>query len=149
MRAMAVAPVAFPPVGNPMNRPRSATLLLAVAVVALAEVVNRHDAGVLETASDFRLLEKSGAAVGIVGVAVVEFFQRDFAVELVVAGDGDFAQAAGGVEDAGAGEASAGVEHQRAVVDEGDVAVDGDVVARPVIVHQRYRLATFRASHRL
>ena len=60
------------------------------AVGIATETVDRNDVGVLETARDFSFLEEARPAVFIIGVAVLDFFQGDLAVQLLIASDKHF-----------------------------------------------------------
>ena len=64
------------------------------AVVVGAQAVDRDDPGVLQPAGDLGLDEEPGPAGRVVGVAVVDLLEGDLAVQLLVEGDEDVAQAA-------------------------------------------------------
>ena len=63
-------------------------------VVVLTESVHGHDAGMFESAGDFGFQHEPTAAVWVVGELILNFLQRDFAVELLIASDKHFAQPA-------------------------------------------------------
>ena len=66
--------------------------------VALAQLVDRDDAGVLELGGDLGLVEEPRADDGIIGLLGPELLQRDLAAERAVAGEPDAAHAPLGVE---------------------------------------------------
>jgi hypothetical protein len=68
------------------------------AVGVGAEAVDRDDAGVLQAAGDLGLGQEAGAAVGVVGAVVEDLLEGHLAVQLLVAGDEEGAQAAAVVE---------------------------------------------------
>ncbi len=57
------------------------------AVRMRAQAVDRHDAGVLEPAGDFRFQKKACPALRIVRVFVVNLFEGDLAVQFLVLGN--------------------------------------------------------------
>ena len=67
------------------------------AVGVVAQAVDRDDPRVLQPAGDLGLQQEPRAAVGVVGVAVLDLLERDLAVQLLVVGHEDLAQAAAGV----------------------------------------------------
>ncbi len=64
------------------------------AVGVRAQAVDRHDAGMLQAAGDLRLQQEARPAVGVVGVPLQDLLERHLAVQLLVVGDEDLAQAA-------------------------------------------------------
>src|SRR6516165_9125798 len=64
------------------------------AVAVLPQAVDGDDAGMFQAASDFRLAHEAAAAVRVVGVLVLNFLQRDLAVQLLIERDEDLADAA-------------------------------------------------------
>ena len=72
------------------------------AARVVAQAVHRHDAGMLQPARDAGFSKKAFAAGGIVGRGVLHPFQGDFALEFVVGGEEQFADAALGVPTNGA-----------------------------------------------
>ena len=71
--------------------------VVGAAVGIGSQAVDRDDPGVLKVAGDFRLQEEPLAAGRVVGVAVEDLFQCDFAVEFSIQRDEDGAQATLGV----------------------------------------------------
>ena len=67
------------------------------AVGVVAQAVDRHDPRVLQPAGDLGLQQEPRAALGVVGVPVLDLLQRHLAVQLLVARDVDLAQPAPGV----------------------------------------------------
>ena len=67
------------------------------AVAVGAQAVDRHDAGVLESAGDLGLQQEALAANRVVGVTVEDLLERDLAVQLVIERHEDGAQAAPGM----------------------------------------------------
>lgn len=72
------------------------------AIGILSEAVNGNDAWVFEIAGDFGFEAKSCATFFGVGVAVLDFFEGDFAVEFMIFGEEDFTESTFGVEANGA-----------------------------------------------
>ena len=68
------------------------------AVGVGAQAVDRDDAGVLQPPGDLGLLQEAGPAVRVVGVSVADLLEGHLAVQLLVVGDVDGAQAAGSVQ---------------------------------------------------
>ena len=68
------------------------------AVGVGAQAVDRDDPRMLQPAGDLGLLHEAGPAVGVVGVSVADLLEGHLAVQLLVAGDVDGAQAAGPVQ---------------------------------------------------
>ena len=67
------------------------------AIGILAEGVDRHDAGMFQTAGDLRLAHKAGTTFGVICVPRLDLFQRHLAVQLAVAGHEDLAQPPAGM----------------------------------------------------
>src|SRR5262249_21740927 len=67
------------------------------AVGVSSPAVDGDDAGVLEPAGDFGFEEEPGLAVGVLGVAKLQFLEGDFALHLRVEGDEDLPEASSGV----------------------------------------------------
>ena len=67
------------------------------AVGILAQTVDRDYARVLQTARHLGFHEEASPAVAVMSMAVLDLFERHFAMQLFVAGDKHFAQAALGV----------------------------------------------------
>jgi hypothetical protein len=63
------------------------------AVGVRTEPVDRHDAGVLQAAGYLRLQDEAAAAVGVVGMERLDLLESDLAVQLLVKGDENLAQA--------------------------------------------------------
>src|SRR5262249_51928863 len=61
-----------------------------------AELVNWHDARVLELAADLRLLDEPAHNVGVIAVIVAQHLERDFAAKVWVAAFEDDAHASAG-----------------------------------------------------
>src|SRR5207253_5092225 len=68
------------------------------AVRVLAHRVDRDNAGMFQPAGNLGLAEKAVATLRIAGVQRTQTFQRDLAVQLLILGDVDFAQAALGMK---------------------------------------------------
>ena len=71
--------------------------VIGAAVVVVAQAVDGDDPGVFEASGDLGLDQESGLAAGVVGVLGLDLLEGDLAVQLVVAGDEDDAQAPFGV----------------------------------------------------
>jgi hypothetical protein len=67
------------------------------AVGVVAQAVDRHDARVLQPAGDLGLQQEAGAAGRVVGLLVADLLEGDLAVQFLVEGHEDGAQAAPGV----------------------------------------------------
>ena len=64
------------------------------SVVALAQAVDRDDAWVFEASRDFGFDDEAGLALGTVGIVILNFLERDLAIELAVEGQEDLAEPA-------------------------------------------------------
>ena len=71
--------------------------IVGAAIDILAQAIDRDDARMFQPAGDLGLQHETGAAFGIVGMLGLDLLQRHFPLEFLVAGHGDFSQAAFGM----------------------------------------------------